>query len=74
MELVNVAEDSFGIVKTVERKEKMSRYFVSYIPFNKAYVEVDGSNVIVQSIIEEMNNDFWTEVDWLSYWLYRIFE
>lgn len=52
----------------------MNRYFVSYIPFEKAYICVDGSKEVTDFLVTLLNMDFWTEVTYLEYWLYRIFE
>lgn len=53
----------------------MNRYFVSYNPYQKAYLLAgDSSHEIQEFIIGLLNMDFWTEVTWLEYWLYRIFE
>lgn len=51
----------------------MNRYFVSYIPYQKAYIVIDGSKVVRDFMVTLLNMDFWTEVTYLEYWLYRLF-
>lgn len=53
---------------------KMNRYFVSYTPFEKAAICIDGSPTVRDFIASLLNMEFWTEVTWIEYWLYRIFE
>lgn len=51
----------------------MHRYFVCYLPYTKAYITCDGTSEIADYIYNFLNKDFWTETNWLEYWLYRIF-
>jgi hypothetical protein len=52
----------------------MNRYFVSYEPFEKAHIVIDGSKEVRDFLTTLLNMDFWTETTWIEYWLYRIFE
>lgn len=50
------------------------KYFVSYQPYEKAHIVLEGSEFVKEFLESLLDKDFWTETTWLEYWLYRIFE
>lgn len=52
----------------------MNRYFVCYLPYYKLHLFVGGPKEIQDFVVTILNKDVWTEVGWIEYWLYRIFE